>query len=127
MANYVVDSLADETDGNISAGHMSLREAVALANATAGADTITFAEALAGQTITLTLGAIGLSQDVTIDGDSTGDNKADITDLVANSIENIRECAHMTTKKKKDNDKNEKGKDKNEKEKDVGKDKDKNE
>jgi CSLREA domain-containing protein len=53
MANFVVDTLADAIDGNTSAGDLSLREAIALANANPGADTITFAGAIGGQTIVL--------------------------------------------------------------------------
>src|SRR5262249_44927352 len=38
----VVDSSADEDDGNYAAGDLSLREAITLANANPGADSITF-------------------------------------------------------------------------------------
>ncbi len=78
MTTYLVDEAGDTVDGNYSAGHLSLREAVTLANAGAGADTITFAAALSG-TITLTGGVLALSNDVSIDGDVNGDHKADIT------------------------------------------------
>ena len=40
MAEYIVDTVEDETDDN---GRLSLREAVALANANPGADRIVFA------------------------------------------------------------------------------------
>ncbi|MCB1432070.1 MAG: hypothetical protein KDK75_06375, partial [Alphaproteobacteria bacterium] len=76
---FVVDEAGDTVDGDISAGHLSLREAVALANTNADASTITFDASLAGQTITLTGGELVLTQDVTIDGDTDGDHKADIT------------------------------------------------
>jgi hypothetical protein len=47
----VVDSLSDTEDGDFSAGNISLREAIAATNGNPGADSITFAEALAGQTV----------------------------------------------------------------------------
>ena len=66
---------AESADG----GGLSLREALAFANANANADHITFAANLAGQTLVLTRGQLSITQDVTIDGDTNGDNKADIT------------------------------------------------
>ena len=81
-----VNTAADETyDGGSFAeeladgGGLSLREAVALANKSANADGITFDASLAGQTLVLTGGELTLSNDVTIDGDTSGDHKADIT------------------------------------------------
>ncbi|HHI82810.1 MAG TPA: hypothetical protein ENJ99_06620, partial [Rhizobiales bacterium] len=76
MATFTVDTIVDEQDGNYSAGDLSLREAIATASAGA---TIVFDAALAGQTITLTMGEPALAQDLVIDGDTNGDNKADIT------------------------------------------------
>lgn len=64
----VVDSLSDIDDGDYSAGNMSLREAVRLANEYEGIDTITFDEGLAGETIVLTEGQLDLTEDVTIAG-----------------------------------------------------------
>ncbi|MEO1496502.1 MAG: choice-of-anchor Q domain-containing protein [Planctomycetota bacterium] len=64
----VVDSLSDIDDGDYSAGNMSLREAVRLANTFEGIDTITFDEGLAGETIVLTEGQLDLTEDVTIAG-----------------------------------------------------------
>ncbi len=78
MATYIVDNASDVVDGNYGSGNLSLREAIIQANAAAGADTITFAASLAGQTITLTGGQLTLTNDLTIDGDVNGDNKADI-------------------------------------------------
>jgi Ca2+-binding RTX toxin-like protein len=72
MANLIVTNINDSGAG-------SLRDAVAQANANADADTITFAASLAGSTIGLTSGGLALTNDVTIDGDVDGDNKADIT------------------------------------------------
>ena len=67
MATITVTTLNDFVGGD---GFRSLREAVAQANATPEADTILFAPALEGQTLTLTQGELQLTQDVTIDGDA---------------------------------------------------------
>ncbi|MCE9563551.1 MAG: IPT/TIG domain-containing protein, partial [Planctomycetes bacterium] len=65
--SLVVDTLVDVNDGDYSPGNLSLREAIALANATPGADTITFKPGLTG-TITLSLGELAITDDVTITG-----------------------------------------------------------
>ena len=78
MATFIVDSLTDENDGNTTAGHLSLREAIALANGDTTADTINFSGGLANSTVLLTLGQLTLTQDVNINGDINGDGKADI-------------------------------------------------
>ena len=64
MAIFDVSTLADSGPG-------SLREAIASANATLGADTITFQSSVTG-TITLTTGQIGITDSVTIDGPGAG-------------------------------------------------------
>jgi len=51
--SFVVDNAVDENDGNYSAGDLSLREAIFLANVQPDLNTITFAAGLAGQTINL--------------------------------------------------------------------------
>ena len=71
-STLVVDTAIDEGDGNYTAGDLSLRDAVALANARSGAHTITFAAALAGQPIVLTLGQITISDPLTLRGLATG-------------------------------------------------------
>ena len=63
-----VDTLADGIDGDVSAGNLSLREAVLLANADADANTVAFAPALSGGTVTLTAGELALTADVTLAG-----------------------------------------------------------
>ncbi|MEM6383809.1 MAG: calcium-binding protein, partial [Pseudomonadota bacterium] len=87
--SFVVTTLDDELDFNGpdsnletmgGAGDLSLREAIFLANQNdLTADTITFDTSLAGGTLTLTQGQLVLTSDITIDGDTTGDDKADIT------------------------------------------------
>jgi Ca2+-binding RTX toxin-like protein len=83
MPSILVTTSADVVNG--SDGVTSLREAIAEANANADADIITFAAGLEGSTITLTGGQLALADDVTIDGDVNGDNKADITISGGNS------------------------------------------
>lgn len=75
-ASFVVDTLADENDGDFSAGHLSLREAILLASAVDDANTITFAAAIAGGTIHVSIigdtslgpTAFLVSTPITIDG-----------------------------------------------------------
>lgn len=74
MAQFTVTTANDVVDPND--GRLSLREAVAQANATAAADTIVFAPKLEGTTLTLTQGQLVLSQDITIDGNSNNDAKS---------------------------------------------------
>ena len=47
-ADIVVDSVADGDDGDFSAGNLTLREAIGLANANTDADVIAFDPRLAG-------------------------------------------------------------------------------
>jgi len=57
----VLDNVADPNN-------LSLRDAIALANARAGLDTITFVNSLAGVPIDLTLGELLITDTVTITG-----------------------------------------------------------
>ena len=95
MATYTVTTLDDETaattdlatemaDGN----GLSLREAIAIANAVAGDDDIIFDGALAGMTLTLTNGALTLDSNIDMDGDTDNDGVADIT-IDANDLSRI--------------------------------------
>ena len=63
----VVDTLVDEADGDYGPGDLSLREAIGLANAAAGADEIVFAAGLSG-TILLTEGQLEITESVTVTG-----------------------------------------------------------
>jgi hypothetical protein len=66
MATFTVDTTSDIVNPGDS--FLSLREAVAQANATATADTIQFAASVQGHTLTLTGGELVLTRDVTIQG-----------------------------------------------------------
>ena len=67
-SQLIVTTELDEVDGDLSAGDLSLREAVGLANASAGAQTISFDASLAGSTIRLSHGTLQLTESVTING-----------------------------------------------------------
>jgi hypothetical protein len=71
--NRMVDTVADELDGDFGPGDYSLREAVERANTRPGIDTITFAPLLDGQTILLSLGDLEITDSVVIDGSSLED------------------------------------------------------
>ena len=77
MALIIVNSALDNTIAGD--GFTTLREAVLEANADAAGDTIVFDASLQGSTITLSSGQLIINNDVSIDGDTNGDNKADIT------------------------------------------------
>jgi len=84
MPTFTVTTLDDEAfdnDGNdaTDGSGLSLREALGLADASAGGDAIEFATALAGGTITLGSELAITAGTVFIDGDTNGDNAADIT------------------------------------------------
>lgn len=69
--NLVVDITADELDGNFNVGDLSLREAIALANASAATnDTVTFSPTVFAttKTLTLLLGEIPISGQVIVQG-----------------------------------------------------------
>ncbi|MHC4718815.1 MAG: hypothetical protein ACYS5V_17780, partial [Planctomycetota bacterium] len=68
LQGLIVTTTADENDGGYGGTGLSLREAVIIANALPGPDTITFAPALSGGTITLTMGEMAITDDVTITG-----------------------------------------------------------
>lgn len=70
MAYLTVTTQADVV--NPGDGKLSLREAVAQANASASADTIRFVASLAGKTLVLTGGELVINQDLTIDGAGQG-------------------------------------------------------
>ena len=66
--SLVVDTISDVSDNDYSAGELSLREAIALANGSAGSDTITFGSLFdTPQTINLGSQLPQLTEDLTID------------------------------------------------------------
>lgn len=65
-----VNKLSDHDDGVCGLLDCTLREAVTIANAQDGADTINFATGLAG-TITLSMGELPIISDVTVNGPTT--------------------------------------------------------
>ena len=70
LATYIVDNLGadDGIDIDVSAGNVTLREAVVLANANPGEDTILFAPEYDGATLDLTLGELSITDDLVIRG-----------------------------------------------------------
>ena len=83
MATIIVNTTLDENDGSIADGDVSLRDALAAANA---GDTITFASGSGqafetGGTIRLVQasGELVIASDVTIDGDLDDDGAPDVT------------------------------------------------
>ncbi|MBD2409566.1 hypothetical protein FACHB389_09210 [Nostoc calcicola FACHB-389] len=71
LATFTVNDTGDIDDGNANNGITTLREAINLANATAGDDTITFGGVFTDATpdvITLTSGQLTITDDVTILG-----------------------------------------------------------
>ncbi|MGK7907528.1 MAG: beta strand repeat-containing protein, partial [Synechococcus sp.] len=83
MATFIVTTSADENDPGASVGSpggtgLSLREAIGLANANPDADDIIFNSSVSGPLV-LTNGQFLITSDVTINGDTNGDEVADIT------------------------------------------------
>lgn len=81
--SIVVDSAADDNDGDYSAGRLSLREAFNIALYTDGSDTITFSSSLNNQTIVLG-SALFTQRDVTINGPG-----ADLLAISGNSAHRV--------------------------------------
>ena len=68
MTIFTVDTTADIVDAGD--GVLSLREALAQANASVGAETILFADAVQGRSIVLAGSQLTVNSDVIIDGGS---------------------------------------------------------
>jgi hypothetical protein len=66
--HLVVSTAVDRLDTWFDPNNLTLRDALALANTYAGADTITFAPALSGMPIPLSLGELPISDSVTVQG-----------------------------------------------------------
>ena len=74
VRGLIVDTLADVVDNDYSLGELSLREAVLLANAVPGADTVTFAAGMSGLTILLASGELEVTDTLTIDASALAEN-----------------------------------------------------
>ena len=89
--SLVVDTTVDESDGDFSTGDLSLREAIELANARSGAAFILFDPTVfaSPQTITLALGQLQITSDVTLQGTGApnltidGNSASRVIDVVA--------------------------------------------
>jgi len=68
---FVVDTINDENDGDVTQGNLSLREAIIAA--TPLVDLITFSTTLNGQTITLTEGQLLIDKSLSIDASNLPD------------------------------------------------------
>ena len=68
MQEFVVSTLEDENDGDLSVGDLSLREAIAIAQSD---DIITFDPSLSDGTISLNLGELVIDKDLTIQSSNT--------------------------------------------------------
>ncbi len=70
LRSFLVDEGTDVVDNNYTAGHLSLREAIAQANASPGSETISFSPALfaSPRTIVLLRGDLRVTDDTTILG-----------------------------------------------------------
>ncbi len=75
MAEFVVTTLADTIAND---GQVSLREALAQANATTGTHRISFAEGLSGEINLTSHLSVAANKTVTIDGDTDNDGDAEI-------------------------------------------------
>ncbi|HEY2250126.1 MAG TPA: choice-of-anchor Q domain-containing protein, partial [Planctomycetaceae bacterium] len=69
--SLIVTSGADQLDSIYDPAHATLRDAIAIANDNPGTDTITFAAALNGAPIDLSLGELAITDSVTITGNGS--------------------------------------------------------
>lgn len=72
--NLVVDTNTDIVDGNYNSGQLSLREAIQIANLRPGAEMITFASTMSGETIELAGTELEITEALTIDASPLATN-----------------------------------------------------
>lgn len=92
--SLIVDTIADVHNGDYTPGDISLREAIAAAGPNPGPDTVTFATALTGLTITLTGLELQVFGDLSITG--PGDTLLTIDANNASRVFNITSGALVT-------------------------------
>ena len=107
MADFVVTTLNDENDSGATVGSpggdgLSLREAIALANDSAGRDNITFAADLEG-TIQLTGGELFVTDDLLISGDGKITISGDVAGNDAPDSDGLTDVFASTTAELADN------------------------
>ncbi len=98
LATFTVNNTGDKDDGDRNNGITTLREAINLANATAGADTIAFGGIFTDTTpdvITLTSGQLTITDDLTILG--TGTSKLTVSGNNASTVFEISGLATGVT------------------------------
>jgi parallel beta-helix repeat protein len=95
MATFTVTTASDENDGGTGGSGLSLREALTLANSSSGADTINFAQSLSGQTISLTLGELVITDSLTLTG--LGANNLSVSGNNLSRVFNVNDGSFSST------------------------------
>lgn len=86
---YVVDNTSDVADGNYSAGQLTLREAIQLANANPSPSTISFASGITS----VNTSGFNITGDITIEG---GTGTSIINSMINNTTFNIHNSGNLT-------------------------------
>ncbi len=98
MATFTVTTISDDNDAGAKPGGdgLSMREAIRLANETAGADTIEIDGLVSGGGVTLTFGQLSVTDTLTIDGDPFNLGHPDWT-IDANNLSRVIETSANLT------------------------------